>query len=186
VARHIENGWWDTPTPFFDEFIAFLPSDARVLDLGCGPGSDTAHFRTCGFRAFGLDRSVGMLAEARARVGAGFALGDMRHLPLPTAFMDGVWMQASLLHLPRQTAPQVLSEVCRALRPGGALYISVKQGDGEMVLDNLSGQPRFFTLYQPDVLAVQVSGAGFQIKAQWLKETPAVNWICLVAVKLAD
>ena len=58
VARHINNGWWDYPTPYFDEYVAYLPPDARVLDLGCGPGSDTGHFRARGFRAIGLDRSV--------------------------------------------------------------------------------------------------------------------------------
>ena len=186
VARHINNGWWDHPTPYFDEYVAYLPPDARVLDLGCGPGSDTVHFRARGFRAIGLDRSVGMLTEARARVGAGFTLGDMRQLPLSTACLDGVWMQASLLHLPREAGPHILAEVGRVLKPGGALYISVKQGDGEVTQDNLAGQPRFFTLYQPDELAGLVSGACFEVEQQWLKETADTTWISQIAVKSAD
>ena len=100
----------------------------------------------------------------------------MRQLPLSTACLDGVWMQASLLHLPREAGPHILAEVGRVLKPGGALYISVKQGDGEVTQDNLAGQPRFFTLYQPDELAGLVSGACFEVEQQWLKETADTTW----------
>ena len=184
VERHKREGWWDDPGPNFERYVRYLIPNARILDLGCGPGSETRHFRTRGFRAFGLDRSVGMLAEARRLVGPGFALADMRQLPLMTAGLDGVWMQASLLHLPRKAAPHTLMEVARVLRPDGVLYISVKQGDGELMLSNLAGQPRRFTLYQPDPLAELVTSAGFQIEALWLKETPVVTWISIIALRL--
>lgn len=183
VQRHKQNGWWDQPNPNFERFVQRLPAKARVLDLGCGPGSDTAHFRRAQFVAFGLDRSIGMLTQAQAHVGASFAQADMRQIPLAAACLDAVWMQASLLHLPRSDAPRALAEVERVLRPGGWLYLSVKQGDGEETLSNLGNQPRYFVYYQPRQVQQLVTGAGLRVPDQWLNETPQVNWIGLIAVK---
>src|SRR5262245_55651105 len=58
-------------------FAALLAPGARVLDIGCGPGWEAARLHALGLRTFGLDRSRGMLAQARVW-GAPLLLGDMR------------------------------------------------------------------------------------------------------------
>src|SRR5262245_32105013 len=109
-------------------FAALLALGARVLDVGCGPGWEAARLRALGIRAYGLDRSRGMLAEARAW-GVPLLLGDMRDLPVPNGLLDGLWVCASFLHIPKRDGPVVLCEFHRVLRPGGVLYIGVKEGD---------------------------------------------------------
>jgi ubiquinone/menaquinone biosynthesis C-methylase UbiE len=186
VARHQRTGWWDNPGTDFDRFIKLLAPGMTVLDIGCGPGSDTAHFRRAGFRTFGLDRSTGMLAQARQYFGHGFGQADMRHLPLACTCLDVVWMQASLLHLPRADAPRALAEAHRVLRPHGLFYLSVKQGEGEGYLSNLAGQPRYFVFHQPDAIQQLLAEAGFAVVEQWSHESPQVTWLVTIARKSAD
>ena len=151
-----------------ERFAASLAPGARVLDVGCGPGWEAARLRDMGLRTYGLDRSRGMLAQARAW-GVPLLLGDMRALPLPDAAVDGLWVSASLLHIPKRDAPAVLREFRRALRPGGALYIGVKQGDGERWVEHRAGHQRFFAFYQPVELDDLLAGHGFAVAEGWLQ-----------------
>src|SRR4051812_37555065 len=72
-------------------FAARLGPGAWVLDVGCGPGWDTLRLRELGLRVCGLDRSRGMLAEARRR-GVPLMRGDMRDLPVRHGALDGLWV----------------------------------------------------------------------------------------------
>ena len=150
-----------------ERFAALLAPGARVLDVGCGPGWEAARLRDLGLRAYGLDRSCGMLAEARA-LGVLLLLGDMRALPLPEAALDGLWVCASFLHIPKCDAPAVLHEFRRTLRPGGALYIGVKEGDGERWVEHRAGLQRFFAFYRPDELDDLLAAHGFVVTKGWL------------------
>jgi ubiquinone/menaquinone biosynthesis C-methylase UbiE len=160
--------------PVRARFSALLDPGARVLDTGCGPGWDTVRLRDLGLRACGLDRSRGMLSEARER-GVPLLLGDMRALPVPDGALDGLWVCASFLHIPKQDAPAVLREFRRALRPGGVVYIGVKEGTGERWVEQASeqqslGQQRFFAFYQADELDQLLNSSGFRVLEGWVAE----------------
>jgi SAM-dependent methyltransferase len=152
-------------------FAALLSPGAYVLDIGCGPGRDTFHLRELGLRASGLDRSRGMLAEARGR-GLPLMLGDMRALPVRAGALDGVWACASFLHIPKRDGPAVLREFQRALRSGGVLYIAVKQGAGERWVEYGPGQQRFFTFYSPDEFDQLLATSGFSMLEGWSNDDP--------------
>ena len=49
---------------------AAVPPGSHLLDLGCGPGSDTMHFAMRGYRVTAIDWSPAMVREAQWRVGA--------------------------------------------------------------------------------------------------------------------
>jgi ADP-ribose pyrophosphatase YjhB (NUDIX family)/ubiquinone/menaquinone biosynthesis C-methylase UbiE len=142
-----------------------LRPGARVLDMGCGPGRDVRFLGEMGFQAVGLDRSAGMLAEARRRVTAPFVQADMRALPFADGSFDGVWACASLLHVPRDEAPGVLAEVHRVVEHGH-LFLTVKRGEGEAWVESEHG-PRFFTYYHPAEVELLVERAGFRVLEQW-------------------
>jgi len=92
------------------------PRRFRILDAGCGPGLDCQWFHERGFSAIGLDLSAGMLAEARTRVsGVPFCQADLRHIGFREGAFDGIWCNASLLHLPRADVPNVLRDFRRIL-----------------------------------------------------------------------
>jgi ubiquinone/menaquinone biosynthesis C-methylase UbiE len=147
-------------------FAARLAQGARVLDVGCGPAHDTARLRELGLRAAGFDRSRGMLAQARGDVP--LLLGDMRQIPVRAGALDGLWVCASFLHIPKPDAPAVLEEFRRVLRPGGVLFISIKRGHGQRWIAHGSGHQRFFVFYQEDELDNLLAAAGFVVRESWL------------------
>src|SRR5215212_3725073 len=148
-------------------FAARLAAGACVLDVGCGPAHDTAGLRELGLHAAGLDRSRGMLAQVRQR-DLPLLLGDMRQLPVRDSALDGLWVCASFLHIPKHAAPAVLKELRRVLRPGGVLFISIKRGQGQRWIAHGGGGQRFFVFYQDDELDALLEAAGFSVREAWL------------------
>jgi ubiquinone/menaquinone biosynthesis C-methylase UbiE len=167
-------------------FAARLAPGARVLDVGCGPGRDTAELRMLGLNACGFDRSRGMLAQARQRGRLPLLLGDMRRLPVPDGALDGLWCCAAFLHIPKRDGPAVLHEFRRVLRHDGTLYLSVKQGDGERWHAKEYGLQRFFAYYQPDELDALLASAGFAIAECWADADSLGRpeaWLSRIAVR---
>jgi SAM-dependent methyltransferase len=98
----------------------------RVLDLGCGPGFYAERLVADGAFVTACDSSPEMVALATARVGqdADVRVWDLE-MPL-TWVADASYdlaLMALVIHHVRNRA-QALSEVFRALRPGGRLFIS--------------------------------------------------------------
>ncbi|HUX87832.1 MAG TPA: bifunctional class I SAM-dependent methyltransferase/NUDIX hydrolase [Chloroflexota bacterium] len=137
----------------------------RILDAGCGPGRDCKWFFERGFQVCGIDLSAGMLAEARRRVpNVEFHIADLRQLDFPDGHFDGIWCCASLLHLPLDDWPGVLASFNQLLGHG-YLYLAVKQGEGEEVVESSygAGTPRHFTYVQRPELELLLERAGFDI-----------------------
>lgn len=184
IARDFAERVWDIRLDHaFAALAALLPPGALVLDLGCGPGRDTALLREQGYRVIGMDLSMGMLGEALRRAGPGFACADMRRIPVPDARFDGVWLNAALLHLPREDVSHTLRDVRRAARAGGVLFVAVKQGTGEGWSD-WEGHARFFTYFQPQELARLVADAGFAVADLHTAVTRGTTWIQLTATAI--
>lgn len=145
--------------PLLAAFIAAVPTGARVLDLGCGPGVAAKRMMDAGLEVDATDASAEMVGMAKtlgvAAQQAAFA--DLDSLD----FYDGVWANFSLLHAPKSEFPGHLAQVHAALREGGLFHIAVKTGTGEH-RDRLG---RFYAYYQPDELAALLGDAGFSIDA---------------------
>ncbi len=174
LARHVAR------------FVALVPPGGLVWDVGCGPGFDTAVLRQHHLHAYGLDYSHPMITAGRELMGQQniFIQADMRHLPFCSC-ADGLWVCASLLHLPRRDAPAALQEFYRALRPGGILYLSVKMGEGERWVEGGYGRalPRFFTYWQSDELDNLLTKTTFKIIDGWIDHTDQTRWLIRFAVK---
>jgi SAM-dependent methyltransferase len=82
-----------------DAFVSALPAAALVLDLGAGPGLDSAELRVRGLRVVSIDLSLGMLQVGAAEFPGARVQADIRELPVRTASVAGAWANACLLHL---------------------------------------------------------------------------------------
>ncbi|GAB3767592.1 hypothetical protein GCM10028796_29510 [Ramlibacter monticola] len=75
---------------------------------------------------------------------------------------DGIWCCASLLHVSTSDMPRTLASLWRALKPGGALYVSFKHGEGEQskqgrtFTDASEGRIRGWLAHIPDVDRLQM------------------------------
>lgn len=162
-------------TPLIDRFLQFT-SGKRVLDLGCGAGRDAAVFRSKGCAVTGIDASPELFTVARQRLpGVDFRQCDFTEpLPFPAASFNGVWASASLLHLPKQQLPIVLREIKRVLSTGGIFFCSMKEGTGEKMLKDFSGEgKRFFAFYTEAELCHHVQAVGFTILGSERQEDSA-------------
>ena len=113
------------PAPWLRAALAAFAEDVRalgpVLDVGCGPGTVTAHLATLGVDVSGVDLSPRMIAHARRLHPAlRFAVASATDLDLAEASLAGVLGWWSLFNLPRNVLPDVLISFARALVPGRA------------------------------------------------------------------
>ncbi len=186
--EHITDAW---NNDYIVLFCSLLPAGAHVLDLGCGPGTDTSTLVNAGFKLDGFDLSDELLAIARTKnPSVAFTQGDMRKLPYTPGMFDGVFAKASLLHIPKKELPAVLQEIWRVLKPGGIVQISVKKGEGESELtedDYGYSYTRFFAYWTSEEMRSALNLAGFSVEHG--TETPIPGkktvWIKLVARKKA-
>lgn len=174
---------WSTPPAWvnaeLDRLVKALPGDARIADIGCGPGRHTALLQDRGFRVVGFDLSRQMLTCGNV---PGLVQADMRTLPLPDQVLDAVWCVAAMLHIPRSEVPDVLAEFSRVLRPGGLLSLSVAEGDGEgwEAVSYARTHRRWYVFHRIEPLTEQLATAGFNVVSYSRRSTHR-NWLHLNA-----
>jgi len=112
--------------PFADLLARVGAADPRtVVDLGCGPGNQTALLavRWPAAAVSGVDSSPEMIATARAdHPGIDFAVGDLREWRPPEP-VDVVVSNATLQWVPGHL--DLLPDLVRSVRPGGWLAFQV-------------------------------------------------------------
>lgn len=141
-------------------FVDLLPEGADVLDLGCGPGPASARLRAAGMRPDAVDASPAMVAMANEAHDIGARVSTFDDLDAVAAY-DGVWANFSLLHARREALPRHLSQIHKALKPGGLLHVGMKTGTGDL-RDRLG---RYYTLVTRDEITALLESGGFRILA---------------------
>ena len=167
-------------------FEEVLPEGGTILDLGCGSGRDTLAFYEDEFEVTPLDGSPEMCALAEIHTNLEVLNMTFDELDFDEVF-DGVWANASLLHVPEKEMPEVLKKIALALKPGGYVYISVKEGDFEGIRDG-----RYFVDYSKRKLIDLVEDTGlFRVEEVWRtkdirEHISDTKWINLIAEKRMD
>ena len=166
-----------------EDFLRSTPlrPDARVLDLGCGPGDFTVRLaeRVPAGHVVGLDPQPSMLELARAvaRPNQSFVLGTAQRLGELTGPFDAIVSRAVLHWIPIAEHPAVLAAAAGLLAPGGLLRIEAGGGDNvrEPVrwLDEISarhGGPRSpWSFPQAGEYLDLVLAAGFDVREGWVR-----------------
>lgn len=150
----------------YARFLSSLPLGAHLLDAGCGSGRDTKAFLSMGYRVVAFDASPRMASLASAYTGRPCQVLRFQEMEFNQEF-DGIWACASILHVPKQEFEEALRRCVRALKPGGTMYFSVIEGEGE----RRSPQGRLYNSYTEDAVTKLLAGLSSVEKIQcWRSE----------------
>ena len=140
-----------------------LGAGARVLEVGSGGGRDAVLMEELGLRVRRTDITPGFVAHLRQQGHLADLVDPLvGDLSSPEGPYDGVWANASLLHVSRADLPTVLARLAAVTVPGGVLRIAVKEGDGDGWSTHGSvPDARHFTYWRADALRAAVLGAGW-------------------------
>jgi SAM-dependent methyltransferase len=149
-------------------FAAVVPPGGRILEIGSGSGRDALALERAGLTVRRTDVTPGFVQLLRDsghpadRVDP--LVDDLADPARPERAYDGVWANASLLHVERDDLATVLARLADATIGGGVLYMSVKEGDGEgWSLHGNVTSPRFFTYWREQPLRSVAETAGWRV-----------------------
>jgi 2-polyprenyl-3-methyl-5-hydroxy-6-metoxy-1,4-benzoquinol methylase len=185
---HMNDTWSIDAT---ESFSKMLPAGSCVLDVGCAGGLKSRVLVKNGLRVVGIDTSEAFIEIAKREVPEGdFRVMDMRDVSSLDGEFDGIFILASLLHIPKLDVHRALSGLTAKLKIGGYIYVAVKerradQLEEEIVVENDYGYryERFFSFYTIPELQADVESVGLQIQS--IKNIPfgKTNWIHVVGLK---
>jgi len=156
VADYVELTNTEEPDESLVAFIARLPEQAHVLDLGCGPGASAAAMKEAGLIVDATDASAEMVRVANKLFDLGARVAMFQDID-DVDLYDGIWANFSLLHATEDEFIEILPRLHRALKPDGFLFLGMKIGDG-LTRDRLG---RRYTYYSENRLTELLSAAGF-------------------------
>ena len=117
------------PSRFLKIFAQTVPRGGRILDYGCGIGLEMRWLKRQKFQVEGVEGSLEFVRQARRYLSA----ACIRHtrfetVRLPTGHFDGIWANASLMHVPPAVLLTQLEKLQAALKPGGWLGMTLAWG----------------------------------------------------------
>jgi len=128
IRLHVEfsandYGWFRW---VFDQYD--LPEEARILELGCGPGDQWRENQAripAGWQVTLSDFSPGMLEQAQQNLAEvahpfNFEVINAQEIPYPADSFDAVIANHCIYHFPDRA--RALSEIQRVLKPGERFY----------------------------------------------------------------
>ncbi len=128
------------------DWLALLPNQSRILDLGCGTGYPVAKLLTTnGHFITGIDSSPQMIMHAQklALNTATFQCADIVEFK-PNHLFEGIIAWDSLFHLAKTDQDLIYQKIASWLAPGGYFLFTHGDTDGEHI-DYMMGQPFYYS-----------------------------------------
>ena len=167
---------------------AMNKSDGKILDLGCGSGRDLVAFQEMGYQVTGLDATPAFVEMASQIAGCEVWQQSFLSLDLPSKTFDGIFANASLIHVPSVEMLGVLENLHQALSKNGILLMSMVRSDREGYSERPTGF-RYVTGWEYESLKPILEAAKFQIIDRYYRPQGSpieeCTWLVMVAQKIA-
>ncbi|MGK7900372.1 MAG: class I SAM-dependent methyltransferase [Hormoscilla sp.] len=189
TAESYREGTWNHDvSQNIEALIAALPRNpGKILDMGCGPGRDLIAFKTLGHTPIGLDATPAFVEMAQQLSGCEVWQQSFESLDLPPNFFDGIFANASLIHVPSAKMVKVLKDLHESLVAGGVIVMSMARGQGEGYIPAPTGD-RYVVGWEYKTLAPCLEEAGFEIIHHYYRP-PGLprtkqSWLVMVGQKV--
>ncbi len=146
-------------------FNVAFPEGCRVLDIGCAAGRDVSLLLKGGWNAFGVDPCAELIKEgirAQPELKGRISVDTLPILKIfPDNSFDGVLCSAVLMHLAEEALPDAAFCLCRVLKNGGRLLVSLPVDSGGIPLTGRDAKGRFHNGLSPERLELLLTPLGF-------------------------
>jgi SAM-dependent methyltransferase len=160
-----------------DRLLARLRHGALVLDLGCGGGPASSYLSRHGCTTVSADLSEAMVRACRRRGLDPVVRLDLEELPFARHAFDAIWAHTSLIHVPKERLARALEGVARVLKPGGVLFVALREGKTQGY-EGQAGRERWFANYAADEFERYVP-AGLRITKRGRTDRKSVAFLNL-------
>lgn len=124
----------------YERFIKYLKPGDSIIDVGAGSGRDIKYFVKCGFVVEGIDASAELCKLASDYTGVSIKCCTIKEWR-PEKKYNGIWANASLLHLNMEEIQKFICSIPDILQNKGILYFSLKSG----IATGIDADGRFFS-----------------------------------------
>jgi SAM-dependent methyltransferase len=179
--------------PFITDYAQFEKwAGKKVLEIGCGVGSDLLRFAQAGAHVVGIDLSPKSVFLARSRLQVHNCQGnvlvaDAENLPYSDGYFDKVVCSSSLEHFPDDI--ESLREMNRVLKSGGTLVLTT---DSFLYLNQGKIGERHRKIahvvnyYTPEILKERLEIASLvMVRSKYLLKSPITRFFSNLGIKMA-
>lgn len=150
---------------FIADFIATVPEDETICDMGCGPGQVARYVKqTFNRPVTGVDLSSQMIERAKAlNPDIPFTCADVMQLDETCGAIMAFYF---IVNFQPGHLPILFNKLNSLLKVGGKLLLSFHLGNDELLrVEDLweSGKPLDFYLFKPETVSKTLSDAGFKV-----------------------
>ncbi|MFA5126500.1 MAG: methyltransferase domain-containing protein [Patescibacteria group bacterium] len=188
-ADHSNDDWW---VKGVNKFINYCKKGALILDAGCGAGTKSKYLTQHGLKVIGIDFAEKMIAIAKREVpNANFFTLDINNVDKLDYLFDGIFLQAVIIHFPKNEITNSLKKLASKLKRSGFIYITVKEKkingvDQEILKENDYGytHERFFSYFTTDEIRTFLLNSGFEVVYEKVIPSGKTRWIQIMGKKI--
>lgn len=155
-----------------------LQADARVLDVGSGPGWDADALEALGLAVRRTDAADAFCAFQQGR-GKHCERLDLLSDPIPGRY-DGVLLLCVLQHFSRPQLDVALAKLADALKPRGAVLLMYPEGEADTWEEGAAG-PYRVVRWTPAALDARLAQAGFAVVWETRRQGRGGSWRTVLA-----
>jgi SAM-dependent methyltransferase len=162
-------------TAWIDRFLALIPRDVAILDIGCGSAEPIArYFIEKGYDVTGVDSSPALIDICKARFpGQEWIVADMRTLSLGQSF-GGILAWDSFFHLCPEDQRLMFPIFRKHAAPKAALMFTSGPSHGEAI-GTFRGEPLYHASLDKTEYRSLLDSSGFDVVAH-VVEDPACGY----------
>jgi SAM-dependent methyltransferase len=159
-------------TAWLDRFLALIPCDVAILDIGCGSAEPIArYFIEKGYDVTGVDSSPAMIDICKGHFpGQEWIVADMRTMSLGRSF-SGILAWDSFFHLCPEDQRRMFPTFRKHAAPKAALMFTSGPSHGEAI-GSFRGEPLYHASLDETEYRSLLDSSGFDVVAH-VAEDPA-------------